>query len=742
MIDDSDPTEDERTEEISSIQSIFPEIVIDPAQPYTLSLELSVTPIQPLSVFFKPATDTAPPALPQLPQLPQLLRVQPPAQYESHQISHLPPLSLRITLPEGYPATKPPLVSISCASQWLSQEVLDTLTRECENKWEEYGQQPVVFALIADLKSEAEDAFGLAGTELNLSSDLQLALLDFDLKAKRDEFEKGTFDCGVCLEPKKGTSCHKMLACGHVFCVACLQDFYKTCITEGDVDSVKCLSPDCGRDDPNSPQRTRRRKQDRGLNPSELLQIPLEQDVVQRYVHLKRKKRLEADKNTIYCPREWCQGAAKSKKHPKPSDPMNDEASSDESDDEAPDPTKVSSEPLDLEALPMSQRLSVCEDCDFAFCCVCRKGWHGELARCSPRRQKEITAEEAASLAYLSKYSTPCPTCNVRAQKILGCNHMRCFQCGTHFCYLCSAFLMPANPYSHFNDPDGSCYQRLWVLEAGDGEGVDVNAHFNPDELAADWAAEAIANEAGAHHEALAPNVRPALEPQPQADLFPEEDDTSDEEPAPDVRRHERNMQLEFVNFAGPNGQNAQRIVFPERPRPAGAVAPPGLAPPPPPAPNPPAPRRRRRRGAAQQRNRNGGAGVNPAHAGRNHHPPAGVVARNGNNGPNHARGPHPNGAGQINGEANAPAVQHGNPTPEAPEPAAPGHQMAGGPGFGLDPMRPFNAQGLEHFLRLAEADQEDEWDSDELEEDHFGDINHVAAQHLELEPAPRRRGR
>ncbi|KIV92863.1 hypothetical protein PV10_04127 [Exophiala mesophila] len=732
MTDDNDSSEDERTEEISSIRSIFPEIVIDPSQPYKLSLDLSVTPLQPLTVFFKPPTETTPPALP---QLPQVLRDQPAVQDESHQISHLPPLSLLITLPEGYPATKPPFVSISCQSKWLPQQVLDRLIKDCENKWEEYGQQPVVFALIADLKTESEDAFGLAGTKLHLCSDLQLALLDFDLKAKREEFEKETFDCGICLEPKKGTSCHKMLTCGHVFCVSCLQDFYNSCITEGDVDSVKCLSPDCGKDDPNTQQRKRSRKQDRGLNPSELLQIPLEQEVVQRYVYLKRKKRLEADKNTIYCPREWCQGAAKSKRHPKPSDPMKEEDFSDESDDEGPDPTKVSSEPLDLEALPMSQRLSVCEDCDFAFCCVCRKGWHGELARCSPRRQKEITEEEAASLAYLNKYSTPCPTCNVRAQKILGCNHMKCFQCGTHFCYLCSAFLMPANPYAHFNDVASSCYQRLWVLEAGDGEGVDVNAHFNPDELAAELAVEAAAAEADAHQEAPAPNAPPVPEVQAPADLLLEEDDTSDEEPAPDVRRHERNMHIEFVNFAGPHGQNAQRVMLPERPRPAGAdaVAPLGPGPPPPPAPNPPAPRRRRRRGAAQQRNRNAGPDINHAHAGRNNHPPAGVLGRNGNNGPNHARGAHADGPRHINGEVNAAAVQRGNPTPEAPEPAAPGHQMAGMP---LE-LRPFNAQALENFLRLAEADQEDEWDSDELDDDHFGDIDHDP---LPLEPAARRR--
>ena len=61
---------------------------------------------------------------------------------------------------------------------------------------------------------------------------------------------------------------------------------------------------------------SKKRKVKTQLSPSELLQIPLEPEVVQRYVKLKRKAALESDKDTIYCPRSWCQGAARSKKTP------------------------------------------------------------------------------------------------------------------------------------------------------------------------------------------------------------------------------------------------------------------------------------------------------------------------------------------------------------------------------------------------------------------------------------------
>ena len=37
--------------------------------------------------------------------------------------------------------------------------------------------------------------------------------------------------------------------------------------------------------------------------------------------------------------------------------------------------------------------------------------------------------------------------------------------CGTHFCFLCSAYLDVRNPYAHFNTQGAGCYQRLWEGE-------------------------------------------------------------------------------------------------------------------------------------------------------------------------------------------------------------------------------------------------------------------------------------
>ncbi len=516
MEDDPGAADDERATELSSIAAIFPEILLDPDSPYKASLEIPVSPAVPLQIQFQQPAESSLPDLPTPPtstepeaddhhaivqvDLPQKHGVHP----DVHSLVHLPPLKLEIYLPEGYPADTAPVFALSSSPAWIPESTLQRLIGDGSRLWEDQGRDQIIFTYIDHLQQAAEASFNLAkdlGSHVTLSSELKIALLDHDLRAKRDAFEKETFECGICLEPRKGTICHRLLLCSHVFCTECLQECYHKCINEGDVDSVKCLDPGCGKalrtppaNDQTGPERLaakRMRRHDPTLNPSELLQIPISEELVQRYVHLKRKKKLESDKNTVYCPRQWCQGAARSKKYPKPIDPMHDvgDVTSD-SDTDLQNSTNNSSKKSKTKEILMSERLCICEDCSYAFCSVCRKGWHGELMSytlCNPRSEKELNEEEKATADYLALHSTPCPTCAAPCQKTMGCNHMICFKCRTHFCYLCSSYLMEENPYQHFNDKHNPCYMRLWELEGGDDANAQVVAwDIPPDDGAFD----------------------------------------------------------------------------------------------------------------------------------------------------------------------------------------------------------------------------------------------------------------
>ncbi|TVY59610.1 E3 ubiquitin-protein ligase itt1, partial [Lachnellula suecica] len=461
--------DDERTVELECIQAIYPEIVLGPENPFSATIELPVHPQNAVRVVFPASSDGALPTPPQSDSSGQVdPAVAPTNNVESHNLSYLPSLQLRIILPEGYPEEKPPKFEISTSPAWLSQTHLDELQNNGARIWEDEGRSATVYGFIDFLQQSAENAFGFAeGKVLEIPQDLKISLLDWDIKSTQAAFEKETFDCGVCLDPKKGSVCHQMLDCGHVFCVQCLQDFYNNAINEGDLASVRCLAPDCAKKRGEAQVRSgRTRKPKTNLSPSELLQIPLEHNVVTRYVKLKHKADLESDKNTIYCPRTWCQGAARSKKHRKPVG-LEIDTSDDESD------TEDNGKKADF--LSGNDLLSVCEDCSFAFCSRCYQGWHGEFVGCAPKRDNgELTEEDKASMEYLQLHTTPCPTCAAPAQKTHGCNHMICFKCRSHFCYLCSAWLSPVNPYQHYNTREAPCFMRLWELEEGDGDDVGI----------------------------------------------------------------------------------------------------------------------------------------------------------------------------------------------------------------------------------------------------------------------------
>ncbi|KYK58645.1 RING finger protein [Drechmeria coniospora] len=485
--DDDDP----RSTELESLEAIFPEIQHPPfdghhaPSPFTFELELPVRPAEPVTVLFPAASSAV-----QDDQQSADGAVNGVASelVDSLLVSHLPPVSLRISLPDGYPSLCPPEVTISTAPQWLSPQTLAALEHDSLRLWEEAGRDLVAFTYIDHVQREAENVFGTIASDgtLEVHPDHKLAVLDYDIKAGKAAFEQGTFECGICLDPKKGSRCHRMLDCGHIFCFQCLQDFYNDAIKDGNLSTVRCVTPDCAKD--RAAAATGGRKPKTFVSPSELLQIGLTEEMVKRYVTLKYKTELESDKNTIYCPRQWCNGAARSKRHKKPEGLEFADASdaSDQDSDRGDDISherrrdgKRKGKRKEAEKFDRADLLSVCEDCGFAFCNRCLQTWHGEFVRCAPKRNEgELTEEEKASIEYLKLHTSPCPTCNAPAQKTHGCNHMICSRCDTHFCYLCSSWLDPANPYRHYNEQAGgkltSCYMRLWELEGGDGDDVGI----------------------------------------------------------------------------------------------------------------------------------------------------------------------------------------------------------------------------------------------------------------------------
>lgn len=237
-----------------------------------------------------------------------------------------------------------------------------------------------------------------------------------------DIFAQTKFDCQICLSTVRGAKCLR-LNCHHVFCRPCLAEFWSLCITEGDVDRVMCADPQCVKDN-------------RQITEDEVLRVVTAAEA-QRWKAIKRKKALEKDPGLVYCPMAFCQG-------PCPS-PMAQRGLM-ERDTKTLDDATMRREYVSLRT---------CENCEFSFCMLCKRSWHG-LAPCSSDitskfLEQYMTLEEGhperialerrfgkAQLArlvskmqedeenrkWLEQSTTKCPNCLVSCEKSYGCNHV------------------------------------------------------------------------------------------------------------------------------------------------------------------------------------------------------------------------------------------------------------------------------------------------------------------------------
>lgn len=218
MADELEEGEDERTIELSSVSAIYPEIVIDSSDPFSASIAICVELIKPLAITFPPGVDGAPsdvltpPGL-NLSEETHFLNTGFHVRHltsdglvdmvrDVYQLSHLPPLNLKIHLPDGYPTRRPPSFEIQTESSWMPEAKLEELRAAGHAIWEDLGRDQVVFSYIDFLREAAERGFDLEqdeGEELEMPNKLKIGLLDFDHRAIRMKFEQETFECGVCL---------------------------------------------------------------------------------------------------------------------------------------------------------------------------------------------------------------------------------------------------------------------------------------------------------------------------------------------------------------------------------------------------------------------------------------------------------------------------------------------------------------------------------------------------------------
>ncbi|KAG5357773.1 Translation termination inhibitor protein [Yarrowia sp. B02] len=355
-----------------------------------------------------------------------------------HTVRHLPPVLLFFALPEGYPETKPPQFAPQC--EWVDEEHTRQLCSDLEELWETLKDESTLFACVEMVRERVDDLFGLP-QPLRLPEHLKNTILSHDTYADREKFAGMSFACSICQETRKGAVCTQ-LSCSHVACTACLQEYYSSCITQGQVELVHCVEVECKEP----------------LEQEQLLEI-VGQDSYDRFQKLLVKKRLEKDPNSVDCPRTNCD-------------------------------TLVFRKP--------GEYMARCSKCRYTFCVNCRKAWHGTYRGCvidvppdellkhyldaddEEKRDIEVTWGKANVETHLRRLErseeddklfrkamkeaniVACPQCTVPIEKSDGCNKIKCAFCLAAFCFLCGVSVASNDPYAHWRDEGGECYGRLF----------------------------------------------------------------------------------------------------------------------------------------------------------------------------------------------------------------------------------------------------------------------------------------
>nr|XP_018267239.1 uncharacterized protein I303_01224 [Kwoniella dejecticola CBS 10117]OBR89397.1 hypothetical protein I303_01224 [Kwoniella dejecticola CBS 10117] len=412
----------------------------------------------------------------------------------SLEISHLPPLILRVLLPNTYPLQdgprpinlRAPLPSGEKFGSWLPKTKLRSIQDKLVEMWEEEkelnGEGIGILwrwwewvgsgEFLNDLGMFNGSSLELSVPPMTTPSTFHTMLKSYNASQIHTDFEQTAFSCSICLENRKGKSCVQMPGCGCVFCTPCLSSCWSLAITEGSLENVSCPSVSCTKQ---RALRERGEAMDNDIT-SDLIESVVGKSLRERWEDVKEKRKAEIDPSYTICPRPSCQAAV-----PPPELPV-----------------AITFDPkFTSKVIHRWARHRTCPKCSYSFCLYCNATWHGPHTPCAFPQTSLIVSEylsypegsegrlkmemkkgkanlermvakyfeDEANKNWLESKTRPCSGCGVRVEKSHGCNHMTCGRCNAHFCYRCGDPIKPTDPYKHFNTPGRSCYQKLFDQE-------------------------------------------------------------------------------------------------------------------------------------------------------------------------------------------------------------------------------------------------------------------------------------